>query len=58
MAKEVQVDHIIQVGSDKDWNEFVARLFVGTEKLQRLCRPCHAIKTKEERANGKDTATE
>ena len=57
-AKEVQVDHITPAGSDKDWNEFIQRLFVGTEKLQRLCKNCHLKKSKEERTNGNKDTTE
>jgi len=48
--KEVQVDHIVSAGSDADWNTFISRLFVGEDKLQILCKPCHAEKTKRERS--------
>jgi len=48
-AAEVQVDHIVPAGSDADWNKFIEGLFVGVDKLQVLCKPCHAIKTKKER---------
>lgn len=50
-AKDVQVDHIVPAGSSKDWNEFITKLFVGTEKLQRLCTSCHKEKTKLDRLN-------
>lgn len=49
--KEVQVDHISSAGSDSDWNTFISRLFVGVDKLQVLCKPCHSVKTKQERKN-------
>ena len=47
--KEVQVDHKSPTGTDKDWNTFIERLFVDEDKLQVLCKPCHAVKTAEER---------
>ena len=47
--KDIQIDHITPAGGDTDWNEFISKLFVGVPKLQRLCTPCHARKTKEER---------
>lgn len=45
---DVEVDHIVAVGSLKsaaDLPAFVMRLFVGTEGLQVLCKPCHREKT-------------
>ena len=50
--KEIQVDHIIPAGAlncHEDLKGFVARLFVGVDKLQIMCKPCHKVKTKEER---------
>lgn len=47
--KEVQIDHISPVGSDADWNTFVERLLVGKDKLQKLCKECHNVKTQKER---------
>lgn len=50
--KEVQVDHIIPAGSLRCYDDlagFVERLFCEPRDLQVLCKPCHAIKTKEER---------
>lgn len=52
MGKEVQVDHITPCGSFKAWADlvgFVQRMFVGTDKLRILCRPCHKIRTDDER---------
>jgi 5-methylcytosine-specific restriction endonuclease McrA len=49
-AKDVQVDHVVPAGTSKDsWDTFIKKLFVGTEKLQRLCKPCHLQKTRNER---------
>lgn len=51
-----QVDHIIPVidvlnvtGEVKDWNEYHDRLFCNKSNLQRICSPCHDMKTKKER---------
>ena len=43
-GKETEVDHIIDPGSLKCYEDlpgFVTRLFVGVDKLQVLCKPCH-----------------
>ena len=42
--KEVEVDHIEACGSlnkYEDLPQFVKRLFVGTDKLRVVCKPCH-----------------
>ncbi len=47
-AKEVQVDHIVDVGSLKchaDLIVFVTNLFCGIDDLQILCKPCHKSKS-------------
>ena len=47
---DVEVDHIKEVGSlksSKDLKLFVERMFVGTDKLQVLCKECHKEKTTE-----------
>lgn len=51
----MEVDHIIPVidvtdisGKVKDWNVYKARLCCGKENLQRICGPCHDIKTDKE----------
>lgn len=52
--KDVQVDHTIQAGSLKTFDDlpgFVERLFCGPEDLQVLCKPCHEIKTQQEKKN-------
>ena len=50
--KEVQVDHIRPAGSLRSYNDlprFVENLFCEEDNLQVLCKPCHQIKTNEER---------
>lgn len=47
--KEIDIDHIDPIGSCKTWDETIERMFVGIDKLQKLCKQCHSIKTKEER---------
>ena len=52
--KETVVDHIVPAGSLKTFNDlngFCERLFCSVNGLQVLCKTCHNIKTKEERAN-------
>jgi len=52
MGKDIQVDHIIGAGSLRDYGDlegFVERLFCGPDGLQVLCKPCHVIKTKEDK---------
>jgi len=48
-AKDVQVDHLVPIGKNRSWDEFVNLLFCEKDNLQVLCKGCHAIKTKEER---------
>lgn len=49
----IAVDHIIPVIDDesgfKDWNVFHDRLFCEKKNLQRICKPCHQVKTNAER---------
>lgn len=53
-VKDVQVDHIIPIGREKTWDEFINGLFCEKDNLQVLCTTCHLIKTKSERkSNGK-----
>ena len=50
--KDVQVDHIVQAGSLKTFDDlsgFAERLFCGPEGLQILCTTCHDTKTKMEK---------
>lgn len=50
--KDTVVDHINPVvaleGDDYDWNTFINRLYVGADKLQILCIPCHDLKSLQE----------
>ena len=48
-AKQVQVDHIVPIGTEKTWDQFIDGLFCEPDNLQVLCIPCHKIKTKEEK---------
>lgn len=44
MLKNVQVDHIVPVGTLKEYAHlpaFVERLFVSENKLRVVCKPCH-----------------
>jgi 5-methylcytosine-specific restriction endonuclease McrA len=50
--KDIEVDHKVQAGSLKaaeDLAGFVTRLFCHEDHLQVVCKPCHKIKTAEER---------
>ena len=51
----IDVDHIIPVidindisGKVQDWNVYKARLVCNKSNLQRICKPCHTVKTKKE----------
>ena len=49
---DVQVDHIVPAGSLKTYDDvkgFVERLLCEIDNLQVLCKPCHNVKTKEEK---------
>ena len=47
--KDVQVDHIVPIGRERSWDEFIDGLFCEKDNLQVLCVTCHAVKTKSER---------
>ena len=48
--KEVEVDHIIPAGNiSEDMGAFYQRLLCEADNLQVLCKPCHAVKTQEDR---------
>jgi 5-methylcytosine-specific restriction endonuclease McrA len=50
--REVEVDHIVGAGSLKtfdDLPQFVERMFCEADGFQVLCKPCHQLKTNEER---------
>jgi 5-methylcytosine-specific restriction endonuclease McrA len=47
----MRADHIIPVvGPEgfKDWNTFIARLYVEKDGFQAICKDCHKTKTKQE----------
>lgn len=47
-AKDVQVDHIVPVISEKgftSWDDFISRLFVQEDGMQLICSECHDKKT-------------
>ncbi len=50
--REIVLDHIDPVVDPKvgfvDWNTYIARLFVGEDGWQVLCKKCHNKKTKKE----------
>lgn len=57
--KEIQLDHIVAVGPTPGsklappgytWDAFIDRLFCSADNLQVVCKPCHALKTKEQTA--------
>ena len=52
MDKEIQVDHIKPTGSLNEYSDlpgFVQRLYCEKADMQILCKPCHLIKTANER---------
>jgi len=52
-SSEIQVDHIKPVVDPKKgfttWDTYIKRLFCEKNNLQAVCKPCHKIKTKEEK---------
>lgn len=60
-SSEIQVDHIDPVVDPKvgfvDWNEYIRRLFVEEDAYQPLCKPCHVIKSNEEKKIAKENRT-
>jgi|TARA_R110000851_G_scaffold142080_1_gene280422 5-methylcytosine-specific restriction endonuclease McrA len=57
VADDVQVDHIAPVVDPAvgfvDWNTFIERLYCEIAYFQVLCKPCHKLKTAEERSQRK-----
>ena len=57
--KLTQVDHISPVVDPtigfNGWDDFIERLFCEVDNLQVLCKPCHQIKTNEEKAIAMET---
>jgi 5-methylcytosine-specific restriction endonuclease McrA len=58
VAADVQVDHILPVVNTKTgfttWEEYINNMFCEKENLQVLCKPCHSIKTQEEKDERKE----
>jgi 5-methylcytosine-specific restriction endonuclease McrA len=57
VATDVQVDHIKPVVDPKKgfttWDNFIERMFCEMKNLQVLCKPCHKIKTDQEKLERK-----
>ena len=57
VSKDVQVDHKKPVVDPKKgfqgWEIYIDRLFCETENLQVLCKPCHSVKTAQEKEQRK-----
>ena len=53
VAADVQVDHINPVVDPEkgfvSWDSFINRIFCEIDNLQVLCKPCHKIKTDQEK---------
>jgi 5-methylcytosine-specific restriction endonuclease McrA len=57
VAADVQVDHVLPVVDPKvgfvSWDDFINRIFCEIENLQVMCKPCHKVKTEEEKLERK-----
>jgi 5-methylcytosine-specific restriction endonuclease McrA len=57
VAADVQVDHINPVVDPKTgfttWDNFIERMFCEMKNLQVMCKPCHKIKTDQEKLERK-----
>ena len=57
VAADVQVDHVQPVVDPKKgfvgWDVYIDRMFCEIENLQVLCKPCHKIKTDQEKLERK-----
>jgi 5-methylcytosine-specific restriction endonuclease McrA len=53
VAADVQVDHVQPVVDPKKgfvgWDVYIDRMFCEIENLQVMCKPCHKIKTDQEK---------
>jgi 5-methylcytosine-specific restriction endonuclease McrA len=58
-STNIQVDHIHAIIDPKigftNWDDVVSAMFCEKENLQVLCKPCHKIKTAEERKLKKES---
>jgi 5-methylcytosine-specific restriction endonuclease McrA len=52
-STDIQIDHIDPVVDPKvgfvSWDVYISRMYCEADNFQVLCKPCHKIKTKEER---------
>ena len=52
-STDVQIDHIDPVVDPQQgfvsWDVYIARMYCEEDNFQVLCKPCHKVKTKEER---------
>jgi len=57
-AKDVQVDHIKPIINPslgfETWDSVIEALFCEKENLQVVCKPCHSLKTLEEKQLAKE----
>jgi 5-methylcytosine-specific restriction endonuclease McrA len=53
IATDIQVDHIHPVVNPKTgfttWDDYIDRMFCEVDGYQVLCKPCHKIKTDQEK---------
>jgi len=57
IGAKMQADHIepvVPLTGFTTWDEVIERLFCEKDNFQALCKECHALKTKEERAIAKE----
>ncbi|MFZ2190079.1 MAG: HNH endonuclease signature motif containing protein [Candidatus Magasanikiibacteriota bacterium] len=56
-AKDIQCDHINPVVDPKQgfvsWDVYIERLYCEKENFQILCKPCHLIKSQQEKKDRK-----
>lgn len=59
LHKKIVVDHIEPVIDPlrgwEGWDVYYERLFVPKEQLQGLCKKCHAVKTKQENSQRRES---
>lgn len=47
--KDIDVDHIIPIGKFVTFDLYIERLFCDTSGLRVLCKPCHKLKTADDK---------
>lgn len=50
LTKKPEIDHIVPVAGEGEWDGYINRLFCSPDLLQCLCHECH-LKVTEERKN-------